>query len=76
MEIDKKEIINDKEEELEIEENNLEFSSDEDKDNKTSNNKKGTKLHIIESKIKVTNYAKDHNISAASRESNIPRTKH
>ena len=40
MEIDKKEIINDKEEELEIEENNLEFSSDEDKDNKTSNNKK------------------------------------
>ena len=74
MEIDKKQIINDKEEELEIEENNLEFSSDEDKDNKTSNNKKGIKLHTIKSKIKVINYAKDHNISAASREFNIPRT--
>ena len=74
MDIDTDEIINDKEEELEIEENNLEFSSDEDKDNKMPNNKKGAKLHTIKSKIKVINYAKGHNISAASREFNIPRT--
>ena len=74
MDIDTDEIINDKEEELEIEENNLEFSSDEDKDNKMPNNKKGAKLHTIKSKIKVINYAKGHNISAASKEFNIPRT--
>ena len=60
--MDTDEIINDKEEELKIKENNLEFSSDEDNDNKMPNNKKGAKLHTIKSKITVINYAKGHNI--------------
>lgn len=74
METEEKEIINDKEEALELEVYNLEFSSDEEINNNIPNNKKGTKLHTIKSKIKVINYAIEHNNSAASRFFNIPRT--
>lgn len=53
MEIERNEIINDKEEELEIEENNLEFSSDEDEDNIMSNNKKEQNYKPLNIKLKL-----------------------
>ena len=51
---------------IEIEENNLEVSSDDSENDMNTNiinNKKGVKLHTIKSKIKVIDYAGVHNIS-------------
>ena len=47
MKIYRNEIINGKEEELEIEKNNFEFFSDDDKDNKMPNSKKGANYTLL-----------------------------
>ena len=62
-----------KEEEIiEVEENNYSFSSEDEKI--SFNNKKGTKLHTIKSKIKIVSYAEKHSIKEAVIKYNIPRT--
>ena len=40
----------------------------------SNNNKKGTKLHTIKSKIKIANYAENHSIKDGMIKYNIPRT--
>ena len=72
----KLQVTDEKVEEIEIEENNLEVSSDDSENDMNVNiinNKKGVKLHTIKSKIKVIKYAEVHNISEASRHFGIAR---
>ena len=70
-------FTDEKVEEIEIEEINLEVSSDDNENDMNVNiinNKKGVKLHTIKSKIKAINYAEEHNISETSGHVGIART--
>ena len=46
--------------------------SEEEEESKPQNNKKGVKLHTIESKLKIIKYAKEKNRKSACMEYQIP----